>query len=87
MVLYDISSNKERRRIRKLLKGYGFKIQKSVFECKLNRKWKLQMISRLESLEIKTGFIKIYKLDYSSKDKIIGEKEKPSIDDENAFII
>ena len=31
-VVYDISSDKEREKVDKLLKGYGFRIQKSVFE-------------------------------------------------------
>ncbi|MGB5987377.1 MAG: CRISPR-associated endonuclease Cas2 [Desulfobacterales bacterium] len=33
LVCYDISENKIRRHIVKVLKGYGVRTQKSVFEC------------------------------------------------------
>ena len=35
-VCYDVSNDRERYRVDKLLKGYGFRVQKSVFECRLN---------------------------------------------------
>jgi len=36
LIAYDISDNKRRRKLFKLLKGYGYNIQKSVFEVPLN---------------------------------------------------
>lgn len=39
-VVYDISSDKERAKVDRILKGFGFRIQKSVFECRLSRKGK-----------------------------------------------
>lgn len=33
--LFDISSDKCRRRVNKLLQGYGVRIQESVYECQL----------------------------------------------------
>jgi len=87
-VVYDISSNKERRKVDKILKGFGFRVQKSVFECLLNKRGRTELIEKLEELEIKTGFIKIYQLYYSSKTPVIGNKNKETdIDDYNAFII
>ena len=44
MVCYDISSNKTRREIVKLLSDYGKRVQESVFLCSLS-------IERIESLE------------------------------------
>jgi len=52
----------------------------------LNKSGRKELIEKLENLEIKTGFIKIYKLEYSSKTQVIGNKKK-NIDDYNAFII
>ena len=66
-VVYDISSDKERRRVEKILKGFGFRIQKSVFECRLNKKGKEELIKKLENLEIKTGFVKMYRLEQTQK--------------------
>lgn len=86
-VVYDITSDQERGRVDKALKGFGFRVQKSVFECRLNKRGKEQLIEKLEGLNIKTGFIKVYRLEYTSKNKIIGKKPKKSIDEGHAFII
>jgi CRISPR-associated protein Cas2 len=71
----------------KALKGFGFRVQKSVFECRLNKRGREDLIEKLKKLNIETGFIKVYRLEYSSKEIVIGEKEKADIDDGNAFII
>ena len=86
-VVYDITSDTERTRVDKALKGFGFRVQKSVFECRLNKRGKEDLIEQLKKLNIETGFIKVYRLEYSSKEIVIGEKEKADIDDGNAFII
>ncbi|MBN2717705.1 MAG: CRISPR-associated endonuclease Cas2 [Deltaproteobacteria bacterium] len=36
VVCYDISDNRRRRRLDKLLKGFGRRVQESVFECDLD---------------------------------------------------
>lgn len=86
-VVYDITSDTERGKVDKVLKGFGFRIQKSVFECRLNKRGMNELIDRLEKLQIKTGFIKVYRLEYSSKDTVIGQQKKADIDDGHAFII
>ncbi|MDG6025973.1 MAG: CRISPR-associated endonuclease Cas2 [Candidatus Brocadia sp.] len=86
-VVYDITSDAERGKVDKVLKGFGFRIQKSVFECRLNKRGRNELIDRLEKLQIKTGFIKVYRLEYSSKDTVIGQQKKADIDDGHAFII
>ncbi len=86
-VIYDISSDRERKKIEKVLKNYGFRIQKSVFECRMNKRTKEELIETLEGLDIETGFVKIYKQEYSWKDCIIGKQKKKSIDLDNAYVI
>lgn len=86
-VVYDITSDSERARVERVLKGFGFRVQKSVFECRLNKSGKARLIEKLSALNIKTGFIKVYRLEYSSKNVVIGEKKKESIDNGYAFII
>ncbi|MFH1897521.1 MAG: CRISPR-associated endonuclease Cas2 [Candidatus Desantisbacteria bacterium] len=86
-VVYDISSDPERTRVDKVLKGFGFRVQKSVFECRLTKRTKQELIERLEKLGITTGFIKFYKLEYSSKNQIIGNKKDEDIDEGYAFVI
>lgn len=86
-VVYDISDDKERRKVDKLLKGYGFRIQKSVFECRLTRRTRDELTKRMEKLDIKTGFIKLYRLEYATKNQSIGGVAHRSPDAGNAFIV
>lgn len=37
-VVYDITAHRERRKVEKTLKDFGFRIQKSVFECRMNKR-------------------------------------------------
>lgn len=86
-VVYDISQDRERSKVDKILKGFGFRIQKSVFECRMNKRGKEELIRQLERLKIKTGFVKVYRLEYRSKSEIIGDAKEDTIDDGAAFII
>lgn len=86
-VVYDITCDRERTRVDHVLKGFGFRIQKSVFECRLKRREKEDLIRKLEALEVKTGFIKIYRLEYTFRNVVIGEQKEKTVDDGNAFII
>ena len=86
-VVYDITCDRERTRVDRVLKGFGFRIQKSVFECRLNKRGKEELMRKLEALGIKTGFIKIYRLEYTFKGVVIGKHEGKSPDDGSAFII
>ncbi len=87
VVVYDISSDKERSRVDKILKGYGFRVQKSVFECRLAKSDKNKLLLDLEKLDIKTGFIKLYKEEYSFINKTIGKKPKSNPDEGSCFIV
>jgi CRISPR-associated protein Cas2 len=51
LVCFDISEDKVRYRAVKVLKGFGYRVQKSVFECPdLTEKRFLKLKDRLESL-------------------------------------
>lgn len=86
-VVYDITSDTERNKVDKVLKGFGFRVQKSVFECTLKKKEKDELIEKLKRLDLKTGFIKVYRVEYSSVNNVIGERKGEHIDDGPAFII
>ncbi|WP_353684541.1 CRISPR-associated endonuclease Cas2 [Thermodesulfovibrio sp. 3907-1M] len=86
VVVYDISDNRERLKVDRILKNYGFRVQKSVFECKLNEFLKKKLIAELQALNVKTGFIKIYLLTDIVDAKTLG-RPSPSIDDKDAFIV
>jgi CRISPR-associated protein Cas2 len=86
-VVHDISSDSERLKVNNVLEGFGFRVQKSVFECRMEKKGKNDLIAALNKLNIKTGFIKIYKLEYQCKTNVIGKEKEKDIDGKNAFII
>lgn len=86
VVVYDISSDRERTKVDKILKNYGFRIQKSVFECKLNESLKRKLIAELEGLNIKTGFLKLYLLTDMIESKTLGNAPK-NMDENDVFIV
>lgn len=61
-IAYDLSDDRERRRIDKLLKGWGFRVQKSVFECRLTRNEKRRLTAALQALKLETGSARLYRL-------------------------
>jgi len=86
-VVYDISEHYERARIARVLKEFGFRVQKSVFECRLTKTGKNKLIEKLKALKITSGSIKIYRLEYSWKACTIGVSEKKSFDEDNIYFI
>ena len=88
VVVYDISSDGERTRVDKLLLGFGVRAQKSVFECTLNKRGKTELITKLKKLGLKTGFVKVYRLEYTSAGDVIGtQKQASSIDAGTAYVM
>lgn len=86
-VVYDITDDKERTRVDRLLQGFGFRIQKSVFECRLDKRAREELVKGLRELNIQTGFVKVYRLEYSSKEEIIGNRTGQDVDDGNVYIV
>lgn len=62
LAVYDVTDDGERERVAGVLEGYGLRVQKSVFECRLTRSAKERMVSELEKLELKSGFLFLYQL-------------------------
>ena len=50
VVSYDIVDDKKRLRIAKLMKNYGERVQKSVFECHLDERRFLKMKQEIEKV-------------------------------------
>ncbi len=47
VVAYDIPDDKRRTRVMKILEGYGYRVQKSVFECEVTPQLYEKMRSRI----------------------------------------
>ena len=81
IVIYDIISNKRRMQLSKLLSAFGFRIQKSAFECLLTReKYKL-LIERISRYVKSEDLIRMYRLNQNVVTEIYGEKSE--VENEN----
>jgi CRISPR-associated protein Cas2 len=50
VVCYDICHDRRRYRLQQLLRGYGHRVQKSVFECHLNARQVTELRQRARTL-------------------------------------
>ncbi|MCA9983219.1 MAG: CRISPR-associated endonuclease Cas2 [Anaerolineales bacterium] len=77
LVSYDISSDKRRRQVVKILEGYGYRVQYSVFECEVNKREFEAMLGRLKPLVStrQEESIRFYPLseDVAEKIKVLGK--------------
>lgn len=64
VISYDISNNKRRRKIAKLMENYGTRVQYSVFECRLSTARLEELYSRLAGLmeDDHEGSVRFYSL-------------------------
>ena len=69
IVTYDISDQKRWRRVFKAMHGYGEWIQLSVFQCRLSRRHRAEMETRLREL-VKHGEDHVLLIDVGPADKI-----------------
>lgn len=72
LVSYDISDDKRRRKVCKIMEGYGYRVQYSVFECELDDKKLKELWARLKPLVSKRGeeSIRFYPLHSECADNV-----------------
>lgn len=62
-VAYDISGNKRRTRLAKLLSRHGERVQKSIFEMDLEEKELTRLVRRIEGLiDLETDSVRVYRI-------------------------
>jgi len=63
MVIYDITDTPRRQKLHKFLKEYGINTQKSVFECKINKR-ELDEIRKYcyHMLDLNKDSVRIYRI-------------------------
>ncbi len=84
LVIYDITSDKVRKKIVKELEKYGTRVQYSAFECVLNIRTKLLLINELNILMGKGDSVRLYKLPNSVY--VIGKGEE-KFENETAVLV
>lgn len=73
VVMYDITNNKRRYHLAKLLKGYGIWVQRSVFECILTEEKYNKLIRAIEKFVKFGDLIRIYRLAGNTSLRVWGE--------------
>ena len=62
-VAYDITNDKRRNKVAKILKDFGMRVQYSVFECSIDRRAFLRLQNRLQkTMNLKEDTITFYHL-------------------------
>ena len=81
VVAFDISDDKKRYRCAKVLKGFGVRVQKSVFECQgLSERRFLKMKAAIEDIiDATTDTVRYYRLckECVSRVEVTGQGEPP----------
>ena len=73
VISYDIESDRTRRKLAKLLEGYGVRIQYSVFECNLTDKRFQKLYKEVFQLTSgkSDGSVRFYSICKNCEDKIV----------------
>ncbi len=89
LVCYDIVSDTRRNKVSKLLESYGFRVQKSVFECVLDEK-QFESVSKYLTRLVnrREDQVRFYPMTAHNRCKVavVGTQPELSIDDA-AFIV
>ena len=70
---YDLSDNRERYQVEKILKRYGIRIQKSVFYCELTRNQFYNLKDNIDRINPVSGHLVIAPVPGSEKWETIGQ--------------
>lgn len=62
LIIYDISLTKRRNKLVKLLKRYAVRVQKSAFECVLDKRLFEKLIAQLDNFFLEGDYIRVYRL-------------------------
>lgn len=88
MVTYDLSADGERRRVDVTLAGYGFRVHKSVYECRLSPREFKQLVQALQALKLETGTVRAYRVGSQAASAIVGPDHlHHGLDDDAAYVL
>lgn len=85
LIIYDITDNRRRRKLDKLLRSYGFRVQKSAFEAIIRKSTYKKLLSVIPDYATEEDSIRVYKIIGKGTVFTFGKKER--IPDEDTIII
>lgn len=88
VAVYDVSEDRERDRVAKVLEGFGMRVQYSAFELRLTPATRQTLLRRLAALELKSGFLYLYRRAGHRDRTAVGEAPADPLDESrHAFVI
>jgi len=88
VAVYDVTENREREQLAKVLEGYGLRVQNSVFECRLTVSSRNRLMQAVERLDLKSGFLYLYRIAGHSKRLQEGKvPARPYCEEQYAFVV
>ncbi|GEM_PF-1296212 len=88
LAAYDISLQRERVRVARVLSGFGVRVQRSVFEIRLTRADHVRLTRTLQELQLESGTVLIYRaLDSVPAESIGQSTETPVSEEHHAWVL
>ncbi len=89
LAVFDITDDRERLKTAKCLEGYGSRVQKSVFECRLGAASFSRLRKDLNSLAPETGHVSLYRVGHRFDRSVIGKAPDPppESDDSHSVVL
>ena len=83
LVIYDIEDNKKRLKLAKLMKSFGFRVQKSAFETNLTEGKYAKLISKLAlfAADNTNDSIRVYKIRGDGAVTVFGKDDTEKVED------
>ncbi|MDR2089282.1 MAG: CRISPR-associated endonuclease Cas2 [Clostridiales Family XIII bacterium] len=85
LVIYDITENKKRSKLAKMLMGFGFRIQKSAFEAMLPPNKYEKLLKELKPFATDEDSIRVYKIRGEGAITVFGKDD--SVTGEEVIVI
>jgi CRISPR-associated protein Cas2 len=88
VAVYDVSSDRERERVAKVLEGFGVRVQYSAFELRLTSATRPTLLRRLEDLKLETGWVALYRRAGGQDRAAVGQvPENPLTEERHACVL
>lgn len=88
VAVYDVSADRERDRVAKVLEGFGMRVQKRAFELRLTSATHQTLLRRVEALQLQSGFLYLYRRAGGHDRTAAGTvPEDPLAEDRHAFVL
>ena len=75
LIIYDITDDKHRRNLVKILSSLGLRVQKSAFDALLNKRQYNKLLSKIEKFYRDGDNIRIYKLQEYEEVRVYGVED------------